>query len=99
MYRVFNDRNIKLPLKIKVVRRAILNEIVRPHFANLPQMKPTFFTQKKIGGSMYKLYLIGLYYTLRRAYQRGEINENLIKQILEEIRIILNTEEDYESAL
>lgn len=48
---------------------------------------------------MYKLYLIGLYYTLRRAYKRGEINENLIKQILEEIRIILNTEEDYESAL
>ncbi len=48
---------------------------------------------------MYKLYLTGLYYTLRRAYWQNEINETLIKQILEEIKSILDMEENYDTAL
>ncbi|MBR1373458.1 hypothetical protein IJ556_03295 [bacterium] len=48
---------------------------------------------------MFKLYLTGLYYTLRRAYRQNEINKTLIKQILEEIKSILDMEEGYDTTL
>lgn len=48
---------------------------------------------------MFKLYLTGLYYTLRRAYRQNKINETLIKQILEEVKSILDTEEGNDTTL
>lgn len=48
---------------------------------------------------MFKLYLTGLYYTLRRSYRQNKINETLIKQIFEEIKSILDTEEGNDTTL
>lgn len=41
-----------------------------------------------------KLYLLGLYYSLRRIYRQNKIME--LAQILDELQSLLGMEEDYD---
>lgn len=48
---------------------------------------------------MSRMYLLGLYATLRRAYHKNEITREFIKQIIDEIRLILDWEDKNDTTL